>query len=141
MSYFKCDAGKKYHPFGIGGKEALLQSLSNLHASKATSTADITKDLENVPYFSLPLCMEGAGMTSAKEGAGAQTSKLLERPLVLSCPEIESAKVYRNLATEAINQIFKQQVLSNFVSAFFCINKPASNISSIRFLQSHMIQS
>lgn len=114
MSYFKCDAGKKYYPFGIGGKEALLQSLSNLHTSKATSTADIIKDLENVPYFSLPLCMEGAGMTTAKEGA--QTSKLLERPLVLSSPEIESAQVYRNLATEAINQIFKQQVLSNFVS-------------------------
>lgn len=123
MSYFKCDAGKIYHPFGKGGKESLLQSLSSLQANKATTIADIQRDLESVPYFSLPLCMEGAGMVQI-EGS-TTSSQLLDKPLVLSCPNIESAKVYNSLASEVINQVFKQQVLSHSVGTVnLCSSSP-----------------
>jgi hypothetical protein len=111
MAYFRGDDGKLYYPFGKGGQEVLLQTLQRIQSSSNTME-DIKKDIEGSQYFTLPLCSEGAGM---KVVEGSSTTHPLEAPLVISCPNIESAKVFHNLADGIISQIFKIQVESQLV--------------------------
>ena len=112
MSFFTGNDGQRYHPFGLGGKEALLKTLLSPDTTSVTSVEDIQRDIESVPYFSLPLCLEGAGMTLNSQNE----QKLLDSPLIISCPQSESAAIYHQLSSEVIGQIFKLEVMSQVVS-------------------------
>jgi hypothetical protein len=118
MAYFKCDYGKLYHPFGKGGRDVLLESLG-LDQGEVAEAKDTIK---RCPYFTLPISTEGAGMKSiAADDLSNGRTQLLDAPLVVSCPTSESAKIFQQMATDVIHQIFLQQVESNFVSPLLCL--------------------
>ena len=48
MSYFICDAGKKYYPFGRGGRENILRGLGFL-SDDSHSTTELAKRLQGIP--------------------------------------------------------------------------------------------
>jgi Mrp family chromosome partitioning ATPase len=136
MSFFKCEHNSVYYPFGKGGRKKLIQSLRE--QKTVTNIQEITEDIEKVPYFALPLCMEGAGMKLTKTTESEKNNndnkkpleeeddqmELLSSPLVVSFPESESAKVYRSLSDAVINQIFQLQINAQYVRKewilFYC---------------------
>jgi hypothetical protein len=137
MSFFKCEHNSVYYPFGKGGRKKLIQSLRE--QKTVTNIEEITEDIEKVPYFALPLCMEGAGMKMTKtneseknnngndnkkplgdkEEADDDQMELLSSPLVVSFPESESAKVYHSLSDAIINQVFQLQINAQYVRKKF----------------------
>lgn len=81
MSYFVCDANKKYYPFGIGGKESLLRNL-------AGNSKDHLKDC---PMMFLPL----ANNNNKNINNSNHYPQLLE---------------YEEIATTIINELFKLEI-------------------------------
>ena len=62
MSYFKCDMGKNYYPFGRGGKSALLKALrhkeeteQNFREESDKDTSTLKMHLDSCPFHQFPL--------------------------------------------------------------------------------------
>lgn len=115
MAYFKCDHGKKYYPFGQGGKDRLIAALgSNESEVSATQAKNMMTEgeIKQCPYISLPLTSESAGFVSQSDENENKSQDLIEltSPLVVSCPKSESVGIYHNLAQNIIEQTFLLQL-------------------------------
>lgn len=103
MSYFKCDQGKLYHPFGKGGKDALLRGLLHLergHDEEDDSIASVKTQIESCPIHQFPLTAELSGQVSPEQGEVYQ----------LPHRDTEVAGLYDALADDVLLQIAKQNL-------------------------------
>lgn len=191
MAYFTCEHGKKYYPFGKGGKTTLLKALigktpQNINnANKKKPACGGSGDNHNhdhdhehssikeeetdelmqhhkiaaCPYFSLPLSIEGAGMTNSSSSNGSNSStaehncshhhadeeedaacpQSLEAPLVLTCPTSESATIYKQLAKGVIEQLFVSQIEVNLVCSHCCFKLKSFVINALSCCRSHQL--
>lgn len=122
MSHFICDHGEKYFPFGEGGKDRMLQYLSqpfspSSSASSSSSENNLTREtLQRCPFISLPLLLsiKSSSSTSSEPSQDPPSSSLSSsswlRPVVLSSPTSAVATSYQHLAQECIREVFRQQV-------------------------------
>ena len=53
MSYFDCDLGNRYYPFGIPGKSLFKKTFSDCHSNDSKPDSSIP----SVPIVSLPMYM------------------------------------------------------------------------------------
>ena len=107
MSFFDCDRGQRYYPFGRGGRDQLLRALADAAsqemaplpmATPASSNRGLRARLEICPLHCLPLSAEAAG--------GQQ-----QGPAVLrSSPGSPLAQVYAALADDVILEIARLQM-------------------------------
>lgn len=87
MSYFKCEHGSEYYPFGKGGKDRISKYLQENSSS-----------FEDAPYVRLPLFMD------LSDDANSRV------PLVIRHPESEVARNMKQLCDEMIAALFLQSI-------------------------------
>lgn len=106
MSYFKCDEGKIYHPFGRGGKDALLKGLLQQEREQEQEGTNNNEEsvammnLDSCPLHQFPLASELAGHVSAEQGGIYQPVQ----------GDSETAGLYEGLADSVLLQIAKQNM-------------------------------
>lgn len=108
MSYFKCDQGKVYHPFGKGGKEALIKGLLQQEGESVEGGDDIAStkaQLESCPIHQFPLAAELAGHASSEQGEVYQLPR----------PDAEVAGLYEALADDMLLQIARQSITATMI--------------------------
>jgi Mrp family chromosome partitioning ATPase len=108
MSYFKCDQGKVYHPFGKGGKEALIKGLLQQEGENVEGGDDIAStkaQLESYPIHQFPLAAELAGHASSEQGEVYQLPR----------PDAEVAVLYEALADDMLLQIARQSITATMI--------------------------
>jgi hypothetical protein len=135
MSYFLGDDGKKYHPFGKGGRDNLLKGFNTVFpdASKpfATVASPMQKDLfaaverlRHCPLISFPLSADNASpeepVQAEGNGDGDDRNTLAPdarqsqpdsfSPVSMRLPESKSALLYSELSDHVVNELFKLQI-------------------------------
>ena len=138
MSYFQCDAGKKYYPFGRGGRENLLNALSfaariedgrpdivdkENEIPKSTcgskkqslqqgSLGDMYDRLQHCPLHSIPLSAETSGVEEHGHIDVNHRNGLgkIPTPMVLKSLDSPVAKSFSKLADDVIVEIIKLQM-------------------------------
>ena len=96
MSYFVCDHGTKYFPFGKS--ELHLQNLLDILQEEDYAS-------QSVHRFPLQECM------SSLKGENSERAT----PLVVREPDGETAHVFRKLATDVITATFNRQARAQMV--------------------------
>ena len=126
MSYFKCDHGKMYHPFG---------ELSKVKLQKAIRSASMMSAEEaDVPMVEFPLtqvmsdlCEDNKDSTiGGSEEENSENLTTIETqprpvPLVERLPKSEAATAFDCLATVTLEQIFLKQLNAQMVIYVFCV--------------------
>jgi hypothetical protein len=117
MSYFRCEHGTKYYPFGRGGKENLIQAIANtssaVHEGKPVDfTPILVQRIEECPLHCLPLSLESSalGKDGNSGGVGLPLSDPRRRPVVVKDPACEASQIFREIADSAISELFKLQL-------------------------------
>ena len=137
MSYFDCEHGSRYHPFGQGGRDVILRSLSGGLAKTSTS-------LQTCPYHAFPLLAsigqvdahidkevtkdgqtdtqtcghthadgQSCGSTDAQARVYTQEAN---RPIVLREPDSEVSRLFDALSKDVICEILKVHAAALMVS-------------------------
>jgi DUF971 family protein len=116
MSYFKCDVGKIYHPFGEGGRDRMVSSFRlNKTASEPSDRASVDqgsileKRLEQVPFHSFPLHSDLCG--DPVTGISSYFTPKNEKQ-----PEI-IMKLFDDLTDDILKEILKSQLLAYLTPA------------------------
>jgi len=106
MSYFECDHGKRYHPFGPGGRDNLSRVFEKAWSggadTMAANIADSIASLKRAPMHTIPL---NADVSSFDYGAD-----FCSTPVVARSPESEVAGIYKALADDVILELVRQQL-------------------------------
>lgn len=99
MSFFECVEGRRYYPFGRGGRERILRGLSGwgLAASPSASNGTLER-LRQCPLHCLPLRSHPDDDENAVDGDERQYPHPLLR------------KEYADLADSVLNELFRLQV-------------------------------
>lgn len=115
MSYFECDQGKVYHPFGLGGRDNFIKILAkswrkdeDVPGRTAKGAADIDRSLDILklcPMHKIPLNSSVSGALNSEESVEYVTS-----PLVVRSPDSKIASIYSALADDVIREILRQQL-------------------------------
>lgn len=123
MSYFVCDLGKRYYPFGEGGRRKLMRGFESLMKLRVVDDAvqpcrvedNSTYDrLTNCPFLSIPIIAPLPGIEDEQSnGINSHDSSLL--PITITDPSSPAAKVYESLAKAVITEVFKSQLSSLLV--------------------------
>lgn len=101
MSYFTCNHGEIYYPFGKGGRENLLKSIYIDQASDIDRIKSTLRDnIEQCPYHEFPLHSDLCTNSIVTLAESA------DRTLV---------KKYTNLAKDVIGEIFRQRLQAYLV--------------------------
>lgn len=146
MSYFIGDDGKKYFPFGRGGRENLLRGCGVLqqHSSSAATGCG-----SHAPHEHTEACGAGSGVALAGAGPGAASGRVENEsfqrlqecplhalplythssgsansdsvldpalPVCVTEPDSQPAGVYAALARDVVLEVFKNQVSALLVS-------------------------
>lgn len=101
MSYFDCEHGSRYYPFGKGGRDVILQSLDS---SSLSVDATVRNSLSLCPFHSFPLS-EDLAYTPLQLGENMPTDK--QFAVVLRNPNSVAAKTYQSLSHDIIAGILK----------------------------------
>jgi len=100
MSYFECEHGKKYFPFGRGGKEKVLRSLDLVTVNAEGIEDNAWRDnIQNCPFHSFPI--------SENLAVNHDGDDSIEFPVVLRSPKSDISKIYDALCDDVIGEIFK----------------------------------
>lgn len=110
MSYFECDAGKIYYPFGYGGRENFIKSFEKSWENDAQGRSEKGQEihrslemLKQAPMHKIPL--------SSSAALEDQNSKeLIAPPLVLRDSQSKISSIYSALADDVIQEILRQQL-------------------------------
>jgi DUF971 family protein len=113
MAYFECEHGKRYYPFGKGGRENLLRALDKTKSVNAANSEEgteadnntasaLVKRLQECPLHLFPLSNDTSTYTDKGRDADPR------RPIVLRNPNAENAKIFSNLADSVVGELFKQ---------------------------------
>jgi len=127
MSYFVCDLGKRYYPFGEGGRRKLMRGFESLMKLRVDDAVQPGKAEDNntydrltsCPFLSIPIIAPLPGIDDGQpNGINSHDPSLL--PITITDPSSPAAKVYESLAKSVIMEVFKSQLSSLLVRK--CIN-------------------
>jgi len=110
MAYFECDHGKKYYPFGLGGRENFAKVLEKSWKEGSRSGSigvDVDKSLAilmQAPMHKIPLASEVSGSLDDKH------IDFVTDPVVVRLPQSKVSGVYKALADDVIQEILRQQL-------------------------------
>lgn len=115
MSYFVCDHGKIYYPFGKGGRDYLLKGWNqlneNINNQPLTSSISHYNSLISCPFHSLPF-----ERYEEKDQINGDTKEIVIQEEQRIIPEMIrknssiNVDVYNALANDIILEIFKYQI-------------------------------
>lgn len=145
MSYFVGEDGKKYFPFGRGGRENLLKGCSVLqqHNSVSSSLSETTSGCgSREPHQHTDACGSASSApnklvnesfqrlqecplhvlpiytrdSDSREESGGASSPDSTLPICITDPDSQPARVYAALAKDVVLEVFKNQVSALLVS-------------------------
>lgn len=114
MAPFTDCHGVTYAPFGLGGKERMLEYFEMKDSPlqvKDGEKESILRDVIDCPFFSFPLVISPS--TSDVKSSSTSFQELLKktlRPVVLSSPNSEHTRLFYSLGSQIIREIFKLQM-------------------------------
>jgi Mrp family chromosome partitioning ATPase/DUF971 family protein len=117
MAYFEDMQGNKHYPFGNGGRDNLVSSmthfLKNINAVKKKEKlqTNLLNRLATCPFHSLPMNETIAGVTNTKS-IGEGTPYI---PLVQQYPDSKYSKIYSTIADDMILEILKLQLKAHMI--------------------------
>ena len=126
MSYFVCDIGKIYYPFGKGGRDNLLKGWKQLNKNvinqPSLSVISHHNDLISCPFHSLPFeRFEEKDLTNDKNDRTNEVVSVVTQNDHRIIPEMirkncsVSVDVYNALTNDIILEIFKSQINARLV--------------------------
>ena len=121
MSYFECDQGKVYYPFGVGGRVNFTNVMErSWKEGRATRDDERDKDMERsleilrqAPMHQIPLSCDVSGSLTDKQGA----VDFVTDPLVVRHPTGKIAAIYSALADNVIQEILRRQLDAQIIPA------------------------
>lgn len=129
MSYFVCDMGKQYYPFGEGGRRKLMRGFESLMKLRVDDAVQLGRAEDNstydrlssCPFLSIPIIAPLPGVEDGQsDGINTHDPSLL--PISITDPNSPASKVYESLAKAVIMEVFKSQLSSLLVRR--CSNMP-----------------
>lgn len=102
MSYFKCDLGKVYYPFGRGGIEKLVKGFNSERSS----------EISHVPFTSLPL---DSIQSIDSERIYSDRNVTNDNPYIIDNPKSDIAMKYQDLADSMISEMIRVYTASQLV--------------------------
>ena len=112
MAPFTDSQGVVYAPFGLGGKARMLKYFEMRDSPlimQQKERESILREISDRPFFSFPLIMK-PNMASQESDSVENVLREMLRPVVLSTPNSEHARLYNSLGSQIIREIFKLQM-------------------------------
>ena len=119
MAPFTDTQGRTYAPFGIGGKARMLRYFEMKDSPLITQQSEresILQEISDRPFFSFPLMMTSIEASQDTDSFQSILKETL-RPIVLSFPQSELAKLFTLLGSHMIREIFKLQMNAYLIPA------------------------
>jgi len=122
MSYFVCDLGKRYYPFGEGGRRKLMRGFESLMKLRVDDAVQPSLAEDNIayerlticPFLSIPIIAPLPGLEDEQsQDINSYDPSLL--PITIANPSSPAAKVYESLANAVITEVFKSQLTTLLV--------------------------
>jgi DUF971 family protein len=101
MAYFDCDLGKRYYPFGRGGRDRVLAKLDTIANDilPANTNEGTRRRIQECPFVCIPLA---ASISLNTEGVS---------PVVVKRePACDVSAIYDGLVDDAVSEMFKLYV-------------------------------
>ena len=112
MAPFTDSQGVVYAPFGLGGKARMLSYFEMKDSPlviQQNERESILREISDRPFFSFPLIMK-PNMASEDSDSFQSILKEMLRPVLLSSPNSEHARLFTSLGSQIIREIFKLQM-------------------------------
>jgi hypothetical protein len=135
MSYFVCNHGEKYFPFGKGGKPALLQRLQQLRGADSDGKASAALDrLLSCPMHCFPLteAMSQEEIPVGNDsiaGDGPQHEEPTSALVTVRSPESETSRSFGYLADDLVVELLRLQMEAQLVSSSFMLDRTADKFA------------